>query len=136
MRASLLLSAAVLLSACEAGNPFEAAPVHTATFSVRYNVEGTYRACSVTYLDATRTLQREDVAPGWEKTVAVSVRTDQAPFDAFVQATCADDAKVGKVTVSLHANGTLVDTNSTANYGATARAAGQFTGGGVVRRPE
>jgi len=133
MRALSLLPALLLLSACEAADSMESGPVHEASFIVRYRVEGTYATCSISYRDEMRTLQREDVAPGWEKTISVRVRTDQSPFDALVQATCADPTKTGKVTASLVANSTLVAVETTAGFGATARAAGQLTGTGTVR---
>lgn len=129
----LLLPALVLLSACEGSDPVSPPPVHEATFLVRYSVSGTYASCSIAYRDATRAIQREDVAPGWEKTISVRVRTDEAPFEALVQATCADPGKTGKVTASLIANSRLVSTESTAGFGATARAEGQLDGFGVIR---
>jgi len=133
MRACLLLPALLLLSACEVADSVESRPVHEASFLVRYRVDGTYASCSISYRDEMRTLQREDVAPGWEKTLSVRVRTDQAPFEALVQATCADPSKTGKVTVSLTANTTLVAVETTAGFGATARAAGYLTGSGTTR---
>ena len=48
-----------------------------------------------------------------------AVATGAAPFYASVSATCADEVKEGKGTVSIRANGTLRDVRTTAGRGAT-----------------
>lgn len=115
---------AVLLLAALAGCDAASEPVleaeRRASFDVAYAVEGTYARCSVTYADASgaRTL---DTALPWRVRVRAEA-TSATPFHASVSATCTDEVREGKGTVSIRANDVLRDLRTTAGRGATALA--------------
>lgn len=115
------------LAACDGA---DAPPVDglTATYALAYEVGGTYAACTIRYRTSdyhTRAIEVKATAPGalaWRHETTLRVSEIGGGFTASVQATCADSTRTGKVTASVLVDRQVKATQTTATYGATARA--------------
>lgn len=126
--ASLPLALGLLaLAACDAADaPF--GDDRSATYALAYEVDGTYAACTIRYRTSdyrTRAVEVKASEPGrlaWRYETTLRVSEIAGGFTASVQATCADSVRTGKVTASVLIDRQLKATQTTATYGATARA--------------
>ncbi len=122
--------AATTLAACDgaAEPPKEVGAART--YALAYTVDGTYAACTVRYRAADYETRTVDVRPAtsgldagrivWRYEAPLRVTALDGGFGASVAATCADDARKGKVTASVLVDGRVADTQTTADFGATA----------------
>lgn len=123
----VLALAALALAACDSAEPDDEEGA-TRSYALVYAVAGTYSSCTVRYEVETGGAQTVEVAPdasgriAWRHAMRVGARAVGQGFLASVAATCADSLRTGKVTASIVVDGVLVATQTTASYGATARA--------------
>ena len=129
-RALALLLAVGLTTGLAACDGTDALPNagRTASYALAYVVDGTYAGCTVRYRAAdyqTRAVEVKASAPGtlaWRHETTLRVSEIGSGFTASVSATCADSARTGKVTASVLVDNQVRATQTTATYGATARA--------------
>lgn len=95
----------------------------TGTYTVAYDVTGTYYSCEITYINAQRkeVTTPQAVQLPWELTFKVSVDQSTGPFEAKVSATCADPTKLGKSTVLLLVDEDVKARATATGFGATAK---------------
>ncbi len=92
-------------------------------FDVAYEVTGTYSNCSISYVTIDRSIKTVSTALPWSKeafTVRVAGTDDL--FNAAVSATCHDDNRFGKSTVSVFVDEELKSRGATTGFGQTAEA--------------
>lgn len=90
---------------------------------VKYQVEGTYASCRITYTDPREgTLAHNVTSLPWTTAFRVVVDEETGPFDAIVSAKCTDPDKLGKSTSFVFVDGAMKATSSAVGPGATAEA--------------
>ena len=122
--------AATTLAACDGAAEPDDETGAARTYALAYTVDGTYAACTIRYRTAdyeTRTAEVRPATSGpnagriaWRYDTPLRVSALDGGFGASVAATCADDARKGKVTASVLVDGRVADTQTTADFGATA----------------
>ncbi|NND73117.1 MAG: hypothetical protein HKN43_16200 [Rhodothermales bacterium] len=96
---------------------------NSALFEVAYEVSGTYAQCTIAFIGPDKDLETVATTLPWSKeTFPVHVRGTQDSFNASVKATCKDDNRLGKSTVSVYVDGELKSRGATTGYGKTAEA--------------
>jgi hypothetical protein len=113
------------LSACDSRD-FDSdtfAQANFAKYDVAYEVVGTYSFCSISFVGANKELETINTSLPWSKeTFSVSVRGSQELFNASVSATCRDENRLGKSTVSVFIDGEMKSRGATTGYDKTAKA--------------
>ncbi len=134
----LLALAALPLAACDSAEPDDEEGA-SRSIALVYAVAGTYSDCTVRYEVESGGARTVEVRPGasgriaWRHEARVGARAVGQGFQASVAATCADSLRTGKVTASIVVDGVLAATQTTATYGATARAVADLRPVGAVR---
>ncbi len=130
MRTFSLLLLAVTLAACDTlDSSVQTQAERTTRVRLRYELTGTYAACTVAHNNAMRqTMQQPVSALPWQEKYTVEV-SQTTPFVASIAATCSDSTKEGKSDVFIYANDKLVKTGNAAGFGATASATYTITAG-------
>ena len=120
---SLFFLLALTVAACDMLNDgAQMRAERTARVRLRYELSGTYAACTVAHNNALRqTVQQPVTALPWQEKYTVEV-SQATPFVASIAATCADSTKEGKSDVFIYANDKKVALGTAAGFGATASA--------------
>lgn len=135
---ALALAAVLGLAACDSADDIIPDGPST-TYALAYVVDGTYANCTVRYRDIdyqTHVVEVRASAPtslAWRHDATLRVSEIGGGFTASVSATCADSGRVGKVTASVLVDRQVRATQTTATYGATARAETTISVGTTAR---
>ena len=123
----LILPFALLfvLSACDSRD-FDSdtfGPSNITVFDVAYAVSGTYAECTISYVAQDKTIETEISSLPWSKeSFPVTVRGTLGLFNASVSATCRDNNRLGKSSVSVSVDGQLKSRGARTGFNETAEA--------------